>query len=420
MKIKLTLSVLLLTFFQTVLLAQNTTNSPYSLYGYGELVDPSFGAQRAMGGIGYGLRESNIINPLNPASYSRVDSMTFMFDLAVTGQLSWFNDEINKQKNTNARLNYVALQFPLTKNLGMGLGFKPISQVGYKFGEAYTDSTISYSGSGGLNQFYGALSYSFKNLSVGVNVGYLFGKIYHQGSVIVSGSDPHQVMKCDTLSTSGLALDLGIQYTWLLKNNQKIVLGIVYTPKLSVNGNSSGSIFSYNSSGVIQSDSAFLRNGGGYEMPETYAVGFSYAKGDKFLGGIDYTYQKWSNAQFGGEINQFNNRSKINIGGEFTPNAMSRNYFSRVHYRFGGNYANSYISPTVRSNPNLNNQLNEYSVSCGLGLPLIDRRSALNLAFEYAKVTPKQRVIGLIDEQYLRFTVSYTFNELWFYQRKVQ
>ena len=419
MKIKLTLSVLLLTFFQTVLLAQNTTNSPYSLYGYGELVDPSFGAQRAMGGIGYGLRESNIINPLNPASFSRVDSMTFMLDLAITGQLSWFDDGINKAKNKNARLNYVAIQFPLAKNLGMGLGLKPVSQVGYKFGQAYADSTIAYSGSGGLNQVYGALSYRLKNLSVGVNVGYLFGKKYHQGSVTVSGSDPYPAMTTDTLSISGLALDFGIQYTKSLGNNQKIVLGVVYTPKLPVNGQFSGATFSYNSSNLIQNDSTF-KKGGSYEMPETYAVGISYANGTKFLGGIDYTYQKWSDIKFGENPNQFNNRSKINIGGEFTPDARSRNYFSRIHYRLGGNYADSYIAPIARNNPKQLNKLNEYTVSCGFGLPLIDRRSVLNLAFEYAKVTPKQKMTGLIDEQYLRFTVSYTFNELWFFQRKVQ
>ena len=415
MKIKLSLSVLLLTFFSTVLLAQNVTNSPYSLYGYGELSDPSFGAQKAMGGIGYGLREANIINPLNPASFSRIDSMTFMLDIAISGQLSWFNDGINKSKNTNAKLDYVAIQFPLYKHLGMGLGFKPVSQVGYKFGETDAVSVKTSSGSGGLNQFFGAFSYNFRNLSIGVNVGYLFGNIYHHEDAAVSGGgDPY--MQTDTLSASGLVLDLGIQYTQMLGKNQRIVLGAVYTPKSSVNGKYSGSKFTYNSSGV-QSLAPIESRAQGYEMPETYAVGFSYANGDKFLGGIDYSYQKWADAKYEGGANRFNDRTKINIGGEFIPDARGRGYFGRVHYRLGGNYANSYISPVVKGNPY---QFNEYGISCGFGLPLAGGRSAVNLAFGYAKVKPEEKVTGLIDEQYFKFTVSYTFNELWFFQRKIQ
>ena len=419
MKIKLNLSVLLLTVFQTVLLAQINTDSPYTQYGYGELSDPSFGAQKAMGGIGYGLREANIINPLNPASFSRVDSMTFMIDIAISGQRSWFNDGNNKSKNTNAKLDYVAIQLPLYKNLGMGVGFKPISQVGYKFGETDAASIKTYSGSGGLNQFFGALSYSVKNLSVGVNAGYMFGNVFHQNSATVSdGGDPY--LWTDTLSASGLILDFGIQYTRLFGKNQRIVFGAVYTPKLSMNGKFSGMEFTYNpSSGVIQTAIPIPPRGTGYEMPETYAVGLSYAKGDKFIGGVDYSYQKWADAKYEGKIDTLKNRMKISAGIEFTPNAKSRNYFSRVHYRLGGNFADSYISPKVKDNPN-SYRFNKYGVSCGLGLPLVGGRSAVNLAFEYAKVKPNEKVTGLIEEQYFKFTVSYTFNELWFYQRKVQ
>ena len=38
------------------LMAQNNTNSPYTRFGYGDLGERSFGAGRAMGGVGYGLR----------------------------------------------------------------------------------------------------------------------------------------------------------------------------------------------------------------------------------------------------------------------------------------------------------------------------------------------------------------------------
>ena len=50
------------------LMAQNNTNSPYTRFGYGDLGERSFGAGRAIGGVGYGLRSPKQINPMNPAS----------------------------------------------------------------------------------------------------------------------------------------------------------------------------------------------------------------------------------------------------------------------------------------------------------------------------------------------------------------
>ena len=38
--------------------AQTSTNSPYTRYGFGQLADQNFGNSKAMGGIAYGLRNS--------------------------------------------------------------------------------------------------------------------------------------------------------------------------------------------------------------------------------------------------------------------------------------------------------------------------------------------------------------------------
>lgn len=44
----------------------------------------------------------------------------------------------------------------------------------------------------------------------------------------------------------------------------------------------------------------------------------------------------------------------------------------------------------------------------------MDYRSLVNVAFEYVKVKPGH--VSLIDEQYFRVTLNYTFNERWFYK----
>ena len=81
-----TLLVFLLMMLSGAAIAQNNTNSPYTRYGYGDLSDQSFGNSKAMGGIAFGLRDGAQINPLNPASYTAIDSLTFLFEGGVSLQ----------------------------------------------------------------------------------------------------------------------------------------------------------------------------------------------------------------------------------------------------------------------------------------------------------------------------------------------
>ena len=166
------------------LMAQNNTNSPYTRFGYGDLGERSFGAGRAMGGVGYGLRSPKQINPMNPASYSCMDSLTFLFDFGVAGQLSWFDDGNARQNDINGNVEYIAMQFPIHRRIALSFGLLPYSYVGYKFGALRNDEgvtfTETYNGSGGLSDFYGGVSIDIwkKRLAVGANFGFLFGNMF--------------------------------------------------------------------------------------------------------------------------------------------------------------------------------------------------------------------------------------------------
>ena len=80
-----------LVLLNQVSIGQNNTNSPYTRFGYGDISDTNSGEQRAMGGISFGSRTKHGINVVNPASYSAVDSMTFMFDVGVSALVSRFS-----------------------------------------------------------------------------------------------------------------------------------------------------------------------------------------------------------------------------------------------------------------------------------------------------------------------------------------
>ena len=72
--------------------AQSGTNSPYSQYGIGVLSDQSQGFSRGMNGVGLAYRKGNAVNTLNPASYSAVDSLTMIFDVGLSGQITNFKE----------------------------------------------------------------------------------------------------------------------------------------------------------------------------------------------------------------------------------------------------------------------------------------------------------------------------------------
>ena len=85
--------------------AQSGTNSPYSQYGLGVLSDQSQGFNRGMNGLALGLRYSDQVNMLNPASYSAVDSLTMIMDVGLSGQITNFEENGKKINANNADLN---------------------------------------------------------------------------------------------------------------------------------------------------------------------------------------------------------------------------------------------------------------------------------------------------------------------------
>ena len=69
--------------------AQETgVNSAFTRYGLGRINDGSLGFNKAMAGTGYAWHDGKQLNMTNPASYARLDSLTFLMDVAGTLQAS--------------------------------------------------------------------------------------------------------------------------------------------------------------------------------------------------------------------------------------------------------------------------------------------------------------------------------------------
>jgi len=116
------LLIVLFTITVVIFAQQVGSNSPYSRYGYGLLSNPVLGASEAMGGISYGLRRSQQVNPGNPASYSELDSLTFIFDFGISGHMARLNDNVETRDFYNGNLDYVAMQFPIIRKFAASVG----------------------------------------------------------------------------------------------------------------------------------------------------------------------------------------------------------------------------------------------------------------------------------------------------------
>jgi len=426
-KVKLFFLWAILGIIPNIALAQNSTNSPYTRYGYGNLADNAFISQRGMGSIGFGLRNPQMINPMNPASYSSVDSMTFLFDLGVTGQISWLKDSFGEEEKNNANLEYLAMQFPLARKLGFGAGFEPVSYVGYSYMDTTRlpiDNGLTqniYTGTGGLSKVYVIFSYDFlKKLSVGVKLSYLFGDIVNniQNNLItVTTTNAYTTNRSDTIRPYGFLYDFGLQYHQSVGKFKFVTIGLVFSPKIRFGGKvMKGLIQSDPSSGTIVNSTDTILRGMGFEMPESYGLGFTYNKLGKLTVGADVLYQRWADALFYDATGAFNNRLKVNAGGELIPNRTSSNFLNKMRYRAGLYYTDSYLKVQ-------DSKYNEYGINLGLGIPIQDKRSTgrssfINLALEYSVVQPELNI--LTEERYFKISLSYTFNELWFFKQRVQ
>ena len=412
-RISLLIIIGLMLFEASRLPAQNSTNSPYTRYGYGDLANRSFGAGRSMGGIGIGLRSSKQINPMNPASYSCMDSLTFLFDFGASFQASFYNDGTNRQNNWNGNVEYMAMQFPLLKRLAMSVGLMPFSHVGYSFGEAKTSSegqlyTESFEGIGGLNQLYAGLSIELwkKRLSVGANINYLFGSITHTAVTDYISSNTSRITGINMMKLNDATFDFGLQYVQPVSKTDNLTVGLIYNPKKRMNNVNYETIT--NGTDVLLDDTVTWK---AYDFPAGYGAGLSYVRENKFIAAVDVSFQEWSKASFNGLTEQFSNRTKISGGFEYIPNLFSRPYLNRTRYRAGLSYSNAYIQ--VRGYG-----YKELGATFGAGFPMSDSRSFVNFSLEYVKIAPDIKT--MINENYFRITLSYTFNEFWFFKRKVE
>ncbi len=408
-------------------LAQTNSDSPFSRFGLGLMNQPGFAKGRAMGGVGLAIRNNNHINYLNPASYSALDTMSFLFDFGIMGHYTYTESALGNDEYYGMNMDHLAFSFPITKWWGASVAVLPYSKVGYSIiNEDHIDNIgfldYIYTGNGGINQLnLGTSVELFSRLSLGINMKYLFGYIDLTRAVQFPFDQTRSYSEVESRTeVSDFIIDLGIQYSHDFNEDFNITMGLIFDNKSKVSAENSivkrnifpGSITSINDSTYLSPEFILedTSQTGNIIIPSNLGVGFSFNYADKILFGIDYYQQDWSNSTFFHSNQTLTNSNSFHAGLEVIPNPEAlRGYHKRIAYRLGGHYSNSYIQHEGE-------QMKDYGISFGVGLPLRNTKSSFNFTFEGGRrgLMESEKLL----ENYVLISFSVTLHDFWFVKRK--
>lgn len=397
-----------LAFHLSYVSAQNLTSSPYSRDAYGDLNENVPTAYRAMGGVGFGMRNNKAINPSQPASYTACDSLTFMMDVAASANWSRYEDASGKRNRANGSLEYVTIQIPLWKRwIALSVGLLPYSSVGYDInmdGETengkYTFKK-TYEGTGNISQVYGGLSFNICNwVAVGANVYYMWGDLERMRTLQFNQTGLNPTIQDEVLSVSDVRLRYGAQFfhTW---GKHTVVAGGMLESKMKLNSE-------YMLIETQTLDSIPIYEGG-WQLPWVWGVGASYCWDNKLTLAFDFERQHMSSALYNGLEGRYSGLQDCNrmaFGIEYRHNPLGRRYVDQVRWRIGASMKDEYLASVGAKH---------YTAAIGVGFPLSTIGTMVNATVEYKHRGKKS---GL-EEHALRFTIGVSIAENWFFKRKL-
>ena len=398
-------------------------NTPYSMYGYGVIGDRATSMQSQMGGIGYAMQSGRQINVMNPASYASIDSLTFLWDMGANMNMQWSKDGSGKTHGYGGGLDYVTMEFPLSKYMGMSIGMVPVTQVGYAFGDEIKYGARQNQGSGGITEAYAGVSGKIKRLSIGVNVSYDFGTI--QNDVYATAVGGSQSLFEQIMEIRDWNVVAGLQYRQPINRYNSVTVGATYSPKKSFHGNTWMTIQSLTSSSGSTAPApdtvASCSMKGKYYSPQSFGIGVAYTheKVHRISVEADFTLQQWSKAPFSSLVDaegqvvfegmKFADRQKIAVGGEYIHNIRG-SYFERMPWRLGAFYTDDYLKIQ-------GNRMKEYGVSLGTGFTAPGGKTMINFGLEWHH--RQSSPVNLLSENYFNIMLGMNFNEVWFFKRKI-
>jgi hypothetical protein len=414
---KFIFSSLLLLFTGVSLWAQNSTNSPYSRFGIGELEISSGGRSAGMGQTGIALRSNVFFNSVNPAALTEIEPQSFMLDMGFNLKYTHLENVSKSTNANNGNLSWVQIGFPISKKFFGGLTINPRSAVGYKIfmpktvEGTFIDYPSTYEGTGGLSEASGLLAWKInKYVSLGGKVGYMWGNVTEsidQYIDIISTS--YEILQENNIHYSGGYFNFGTQIKIPVNSKSSFILGGIAGLSSSLNADQSTNItktFGSVSEIILTNSKSYYSK----KLPVDVGVGISYQYGKKWLGTFDVKQSNWNDANLVFDSNKLTKNNSYRGGLEYAPKEGANSFRQTAKYRIGYRYESGYLKI-------YDTQISEKALSVGFGMPIRRDKSFANFSLEFGtRGTTKQ---NLVKENFVKFSVSLNLYDRWFFKRQI-
>lgn len=406
--------------------SQGQGNSPYSVFGLGELTDDSFGPQDMMGGTGVSFTNTFYLNEINPALLSKgrvISGLKYVgLGVGATGHYRNLEQDNNINQDFALNLSRLSIAFPIVSRWTTGFNFRPYTvmdseyESSVHFEGSSTIATNHYKDQGAISKvgFVNSVT-PVRGLYLGVEAQYLFGSINRDTLTSFLGSGDY--IKYGSRSRlSGFSLKSGAAYQQKLVDNWFLNLGATYQMDSKLKGEY---IHIFQTLSDTQADVGpaivgptdtlgLTTTSSG--LPSKYKVGFSIEKPFNWLIALDYGLTNWEDISHyyqPSSVNTYKNSTELGVGLEWVPGVASSGYFSQVFYRVG--------FKTVNTPYFINNtRIKDNSFSFGLSLPMGHGTNYFDVGVAFGQ--RGTTINSLVKENYVKFSVSLSLVRDWFHR----
>jgi hypothetical protein len=340
-------------------------SSPYSAYAIGDIDSRNYNFNSGMGYTGLALKTSLFQYGTNPASLAGMEKKFFTLDASAAGRSVGYTGtaiDATNSSNHDFTIKKISLSTKVTDFWASGIGMRQFSNVSYKFQNQHqiegtnTSYDFSYSGDGGLNEYYWNNAFALgKHLSVGVTTSFLAGPINQTETLVDASGNTITSVRRDYYARG--RVQYGAIYSGNISKNWIASIGANYASKTTLNFERTLNVTD-NSTAIITNEYLQYNH---FTLPQSLGTGVALSnKGGTETYAADYTFNNWSAMNVKSTNWALVNSSRISAGAEFS--SFKKLYNATVakrSFQLGAFMDNSYL----RVN---NYQIREWGLTAGM------------------------------------------------------
>lgn len=415
------------------LFAQSQGNSPYSVFGVGEVDEPTSAANMAMGGTGLTTTSGFFVPTLNPALLVKnrvLGGYRYVgLNIGMNGNLKTIQNATTAQQDFGMNLSNISVAFPILDKWAMGVVMRPYSQVTHNV-RFSTNSTIPGSNdratnevksSGGLSRVSWSNSVLLgKNVFLGVEAFHTFGVILRDTTTQLTFNNVtsnEAIRYTNRTSVGGSGLRIGAVWQQKIAKKWQMNTGGTWETSRALTGEYLRQLSNVadNGTGFVLSAPAdtLLLTEGRITLPQRIGGGISLESPFHWVFAIEYYKTFWNQYRNNTDPAQglLQNSDKLAFGIEWLPKANSTRYFDQVFYRIG--YARQNTPYVINGT-----RIRDNSFTAGFSLPL-GFRSPSYVDIGMALGRRGTTVSNLIQENYWKIQVNFALMGSWFVKPRI-